>query len=126
MDIHRQIAAWLSIATGALGLLALSAVVLMFGSIAALIGLESNVMATIASIGLLVASLVGAFAAGDVIAGICYLRGSGLAKVWLILSNLLFLFAFPIGTAIGLYSLWAILRTPMLPQVGHQGAPSEV
>lgn len=117
MDIHRQVAGWLAIAMGLLGLVTIATIVLIFGSIAALVGLDGQLATVLASIGGIVAGLLALFALADIVAGIFYLRGSTFAKFWLIVSNLLFLFAVPIGTAIGAYSLWAILRTPVRIEV---------
>jgi hypothetical protein len=117
MDIHRQAAGWLAIAMGLLGLVTIATIVLIFGSIAALVGLDGQLATVLASIGGIVAGLLALFALADIVAGIFYLRGSTFAKFWLIVSNLLFLFAVPIGTAIGAYSLWAILRTPVRIEV---------
>lgn len=117
MDIHRQVAGWLAIVMGLLGLVTIATIVLIFGSIAALVGLDGQLANVLASIGGIVAGLLALFALADIVAGIFYLRGSTFAKFWLILSNLLFLFAVPIGTAVGAYSLWAILRTPVRIEV---------
>ncbi|MFZ5550848.1 MAG: hypothetical protein ACOZJX_19275 [Pseudomonadota bacterium] len=117
MDIHRQVAGWLAIAMGLLGLVTIATIVLIFGSVAALVGLDGQLATVLASIGGIVAGLLSLFALADIVAGIFYLRGSTFAKFWLIVSNLLFLFAVPVGTAIGAYSLWAILRTPMRIEV---------
>jgi hypothetical protein len=48
----------------------------------------------------------------ELVAAICYLRGSKGARIWLIVFNVLFLFNFPVGTALGGYCLWALLRRP--------------
>jgi hypothetical protein len=117
MDIHRQVAGWLAIVMGLLGLVTIATIVLIFGSIAALVGLDGQLANVLASIGGIVAGLLALFALADIVAGIFYLRGSTFAKFWLILSNLLFLFAVPVGTAVGAYSLWAILRTPVRIEV---------
>jgi hypothetical protein len=117
VDLHRQIAAWIAIAIGALVLLALAWILWIFGSIAALIGTEGTVVRFFASIGLVLAAFIAVLALAVVGAGAAYLRGSSVGRWGLIVSNLLFLFAFPVGTVIGIYSLWAFLRPPTLPQV---------
>lgn len=113
MDIHRQAAGWLAIVVGLLGLASLGVLVLVFGGVAVLAGIEGTAATVMASIGGAIAGLLALFALADIVAGICYLRGATWARYWLIVSNLLFVFAFPVGTAIGAYSLWAILRTPV-------------
>jgi hypothetical protein len=45
-----------------------------------------------------------------VIAGVALLKGSRIARVFVIVISALGLFSFPVGTLIGAYSLWALLR----------------
>jgi hypothetical protein len=111
MELHRSIAAWLAITTGAFNLLILAAVALCFGIITSFILVDSWVMSFVATFGVFLAICFGAFSFADIIAGIYLLRGSKIAEVWLILTSVLSLFKFPVGTAIGAYTLWALLRT---------------
>ncbi|TXI95175.1 MAG: hypothetical protein E6Q34_03470 [Burkholderiaceae bacterium] len=109
MDIHKQVAAWLAIVTGVLSLLLVLVVFLFLGGVAALAG-DEKVAGIFAVLGSFIFVFFGLFAIINIIAGISYLRGSSIAKVWLIISNILSLFGFPVGTLIGAYSLWAILK----------------
>jgi hypothetical protein len=42
----------------------------------------------------------------QIICGICYWQGSSKAKYWLMGFSAVLLLVFPIGTAVGAYSLW--------------------
>ena len=109
MDIHKQVAAWLAIVTGVLSLLLVLVVFLFLGGVAALAG-DPKVAGIFAILGGFIFVVFGLFAIINIIAGISYLRGSSVARVWLIITNILSLFGFPVGTLIGAYSLWAILK----------------
>ena len=118
IDIHKQVAAWLTIASGALTLFILLMMGAFFGGFAMLTG-DHQIQGFIAVFFLIFFIFFGFFAMIDIVAGICYLRGSKAAEIWLIIGNILLLFGFPVGTAIGAYSLWAILRssTPVQTQI---------
>lgn len=121
MDIHRQVAAWLAIAAGALGLFTVLGMVLLISGVVVAAGIDLNEMRVFAFFIKAVCAVIGVLSLSDIIAGICYLRGSRVAKGWLIVTNILFLFAFPVGSLIGAYSLWAMLRTVEAP--AKDGAP---
>ena len=110
MNSHRIVVAWLAIATGALGLICIAGLALVFGGIAALVDMNRQVLGLMASFGAVVLAVCGAFSLGDIFAGVFLLRGSKVAEVWLILSSLFSLLKFPLGTAIGGYTLWVLLR----------------
>jgi hypothetical protein len=111
MDTHRNLAAWLAIGTGAFGLLAISAWSLFAAGVAALIGVSLPVWGFLAAFGLLIGVVLAGFALVDVVAGIFYLRErSPVARFWLLFSSAFALLRFPLGTAVGAYTLWALLR----------------
>jgi len=111
MDQHRNIAAAIAIIEGLLGLMALLVVFLFFGGIAYIANMEPAVAGLMMAVGGAIAVFVGTFTLLNVIAGISYLRSrSTLARAWLAFHALMNLFGFPIGTVIGGYTLWAILR----------------
>jgi hypothetical protein len=111
MDTHRNIAAWLAIGTGAFGLVAITAWSLFAAGVAALIGVTLPVWGFLAAFGLLIGAVLAGFALVDVVAGIFYLRErSPVARFWLLFSSAFALLRFPLGTAVGAYTLWALLR----------------
>lgn len=123
MDIHKQIAAWLAIVTGVLSLFVTLIVFLFLGGVAALAG-NAQVTGVFATLGVFVFVFFGLFAIINVVAGASYLRGSSVAKIWLVIANIFSLFGFPIGTLIGAYSLWAILKEdqPKTPSFSNDGS----
>lgn len=111
MDTHRNIAAAFAIIEGLIGLLGLFVVFLFFGGIAYVAHMEPAVAGLIVAVGGALTVFVGSFSLLNVIAGITYLRRRAqLARAWLAFNALMNLFGFPFGTAIGAYTLWAILR----------------
>lgn len=111
MNIHKQVAAWLAIVTGMLSLLVALIFGVFMGGIGAFAsGGDTKVLGLFAFLGGFIFIFFGFFAILNILAGIFYLRGSSIARIWLIISNILSLFGFPLGTIIGAYSLWAILK----------------
>lgn len=124
MNIHKQIAAWLSIVLGAISLVVMLVVFLFLGGVAAFVG-DATVTGVFAILGTFIFFFVGFFAVADIVAGILYLRGSSGARIWLIISNILFLLGFPLGTLIGAYSLWALLSNDTSPTAANQITPPQ-
>ncbi|SHG66375.1 hypothetical protein [Massilia sp. CF038] len=57
-------------------------------------------------------------AAGQVVAGICFLNGKPLARVFLLIYACLSLLNFPFGTLVGAYTIWALaIRDQSTPSV---------
>ena len=116
MDSHGKIAAALHIINGLFWLLTLLVFALVFGGVAALAGIDQtadgkavmNIVAGLATALAVTIALVG-------VAAVLYLQGSAAARIWLIVFSALALLNIPIGTAIGGYSLWALLRDEAIP-----------
>jgi|CXWL01.1.fsa_nt_gi hypothetical protein len=47
----------------------------------------------------------------NIACAIAYLRGSATARIGLVIFSVLMLLAYPVGTAIGVYTLWAIFSS---------------
>lgn len=109
-DTHGKIAAVLHIILGTFCLLAVLFVTLFVGGTAYFANIDFPFAGLIASLGAIVVGLFALYGLAQVGSGIAYLRGSDVARVLLIIFSVLQLFNFPIGTAIGAYSLWALLR----------------
>lgn len=120
MDQHHRIAAILNIVSGALALATIACFALFFGTVAAFIPDLPIPTDWIVGFGAAFAGLLGIVSLGQVIAGTCLLAGRPAARAWLIAFGILELPAFPIGTALGVYTIWALLRD--LPQY-HDGSP---
>lgn len=108
MDNHKKVVANLAIIIGGLGLCG----TLLFSLFAGFIGTISDVKMTESLVfwSMLQFVFFCGISIAEIFAGLRYLSGSSTARAWLILTNILMLIAFPIGTIIGAYSLWAILK----------------
>ena len=116
IDTHVRVAAWLHIVLGALAVCVLALVGLLFGAFgaaaasAATQGAQAGVLGWIAGFGLVVFLAICAFPVLEIIGGVMLLGGSPAGKVITIVFSVLGLINIPVGTAIGIYSLWALLR----------------
>jgi hypothetical protein len=128
IDTHVRVAAWLHIVMGALVVaffafigLAVSAA----GAFGISQGLQPGIAAWIAGFGVLVFGFFIAFAALEIVGGVLLLRGSPAGRVITIIYSVLSLLNIPIGTVVGIYSLWALLRAvpqPVaVPVAAHPG-----
>ena len=122
IDTHVRVAAWLHIVMGALAACTLLFIGLAFGAFGAfVVGAAHDAQATgvLALIGGLGATFLFFFiglAALEIAGAAMLLNGSAGGRVLTIIFSVLALLNFPIGTAIGAYSLWALLRAvPAVP-----------
>jgi hypothetical protein len=116
IDTHVRIAAWLHIVLGAIAVCVLGLVGLFFGVFgaalagASLHGVEAGILGWIAGFGLTVFLVILAFPVLEIVGGVMLLGGNPAGKVITLIFSVLGLINVPIGTAIGIYSLWALLR----------------
>jgi len=116
IDTHVRVAAWLHIVLGVLAVGVLGLVGLFFGAFGAAAasasthGAQAGVLGWIAGFGLVVFLFIMAFPVLEIVGGVMLLGGSPAGKVITIIFSVLGLVNIPIGTAVGIYSLWALLR----------------
>ena len=115
IDTHVRVAAWLHIVLGALGICIIGVVGLVFGFFGAVVGAgasghDAGVLGMFAGFGVAVLLFVLAFPVMEIVGGVMLLGGSPAGRVITIIFSVLELVNFPVGTAIGVYSLWALLR----------------
>ncbi len=110
MDIHHRVVGVLHIVSGLLVLAVVAAMALFFGSIFALAGIEQPIGGFFATIGAVVAVPVVLLTLGEIAAAVALLNGSRAARAWVVAFSVLGLLNVPFGTALGIYSLWALLR----------------
>jgi hypothetical protein len=116
MDTHVKVVAILNIVLGALGLLGALAVFLIFGGAAGIIGSAGRgepdagvAVGIVALVGTVIFVLILFISLPCLIAGIGLLDYKEWARILTIILSVLNLVNFPLGTAIGAYSLWALL-----------------
>ncbi len=121
IDTHVRVAAWLHIVFGVLAVGVLGVIGLfcgVFGAAAASAsthGAEASVFAWIAGFGVVLFLFVIAFPVLEIVGGVMLLGGSPAGKVITIIFSVLGLINIPFGTAVGIYSLWALLRDAPQP-----------
>ena len=115
IDTHVRIAAWLHIALGVIAVCVLGVLGMVFGVFGAAVGAsahgdDANVLAWIAGLGATVFLVVAAFPVLEIVGGVMLLNASPAGKIITIIFSVLGLINIPIGTVVGIYSLWALLR----------------
>ncbi|MCP4581122.1 MAG: hypothetical protein GY839_05855 [candidate division Zixibacteria bacterium] len=109
MEKHITLVAWLNIVYDGLGILAAIVIFTMLTGIGIATG-EEDAMAILAIVGtalgffFLVVSLPG------VIGGIGLLKRQNWARILLLVIGFLNLVFIPLGTALGIYTIWALLK----------------
>jgi hypothetical protein len=128
MDTHVKVVAWLRIAASAVYLVGALVVMAMFGFAGAAAGTSGDAEAaraapwiaafgTAIAIGLLVLALPG------LITGWGLLNYRPWARIVNIVLSIIDLFGFPVGTALGVYSLWVMFQ-PEAVLLFEGGGPS--
>ena len=108
MKTHIQIVAWLYIVMGILGILAALAVAaLILGG--GLISGDDTAIRVTTIVSIFLGGFVVLLSVPGVVAGIGLLNFKSWARVLAIILAVLNLPGFPIGTLLGIYSLWALL-----------------
>ena len=128
IDTHVRIAAWFHIVLGVIAACALGCVALFFGVFGAAVGAsaqgsEAGVLGWIAGFGVVLLLVFMAFPVLEIVGGVMLLGGSAAGRIITIVFSILSLINIPIGTAIGIYSLWALLRE--VPQPAPAAAAME-
>jgi hypothetical protein len=115
IDTHVRIAAWLNIVLSVLALLILLGVALVIGAFGAFSahegGHDGTFLGWMAGFGALVVVLIALLPAAELLGAVLLLRGSEAGRILTIVFSVLGLLNFPLGTAVGVYTLWAVLRT---------------
>ncbi len=112
MNTHLRLIAILHIILGALGLVAAAIIFSIFGAAGGLVIWNGELApaAIIGTVGLFIGGFIALKSIPDMIAGWAMLANKAWARPLMIVVGVLDLFHFPIGTAIGIYTLWILLR----------------
>ena len=124
---HVRIAAILRIVYSGLGLLAAAIVFLVFGGLAVLAAVADPSSAhqsvpVLTVIGVWIAVIVGILGLPGVIVGWGMLHFRPWARILGIIFAILDLPTFPVGTALGIYTLW-VLMNPEVAEMFEHGGP---
>ncbi|RQP25523.1 hypothetical protein [Piscinibacter terrae] len=111
MDIHHKVVAVLHVVFAAITLLVIAALTLFFGVLTALFPSTEFPLAIFAAFGAALAVPFVLVAVAELVAGAAFLAGRQGARPWLIGMGALQLLNLPFGTALGIYTLWALMRT---------------
>jgi hypothetical protein len=113
LDTHARVAAALHIVLASLSLLVLLVVgtlVGAFGAYGASLGVERQIAEWVGGIGMIVVASFAVIALLEIAGAVLLLRGSDSGRVITLAFSVLHLLNVPFGTAVGVYSLWALLR----------------
>jgi hypothetical protein len=112
-DTHTRVAACLHIVVATLALLVLlvlAAIVGAFGALGPGVGIDHQVADWVGGLGILLIGLFALLPILEIIGAVMLLRGNDTGRIFTIIFSVLSLINIPIGTAVGVYSLWALLR----------------
>ena len=109
MDKHLQILAVLHIVNGALNVLG-GIIAFFILSGAGFLSGETTAMMTTGIVGIIVISICWSLGLPGIIGGLGMLFRKSWSRILLIIIGILNLFSFPIGTALGIYTLWVLLK----------------
>ncbi len=131
LDTHARTAAILHIVLACLSLLmllAIGAIIGAFGALGPSVGVDREVATWVGGIGMLLVALFALTAVMELVGAVMLLRGSDFGRVMTMVFSGLQLFNLPVGTAIGAYSLWALLRevpaaAPLAPAARMEPTP---
>ena len=109
MKTHIEVLGWLYIVFGAMGLLGGLGLFVFFSGLALLPDEPSGAFALVL-IGWVIGGLLVITSVPDIIGGIGLLKRKNWARILVIILGCIQLIGFPIGTALGIYTLWVLLK----------------
>jgi hypothetical protein len=123
MNIHIKLVAVFHIVLGAMGLIAAMIIFGIFGTAGGIVVAhgERGAATIIGMVALCVGGLIALLSVPDIIGGWALLAQKRWARVFMIVLGCLDLLHIPLGTALGVYTLWALLRDPQPPYPATTG-----
>ncbi len=120
-ETHVRLVAWLHIILSVLGLLVTVLVFLVFVGIGLLLAVadESEAMGILAVIGTFIGVFLFLVSVPGLVGGIGLLKGQNWARILVLILSVLQLFNVPFGTAVGVYSLWALTQEETIALFGE-------
>ena len=110
MKQHIPIVGWLNIAHSGIALLVGLFIWILLAGVSTIPEVRYEAGAILHVVGFVFTALMLVIAAPGIIGGIGLLKGHEWARILTIIVSFLNLLAFPLGTIIGIYSLWVLMR----------------
>jgi len=116
MEQHVKIIGILHVVLGGMGALAGVAFLVLFGGLAGLAGATDQTgvgaaaVPILGGIGGIVCIVLMIFSLPSLVGGIALLMMAPWSRIFMIVVSVLYLLHFPIGTALGIYGLWALTK----------------
>ena len=117
MDQHVKIIGILHVVLGGMGALAAVAFLFLFGGLAGLVGAVDQTgdaalaVPVLGGIGTFLFIVCLVFSLPSLVGGIALLMMAPWSRIFMIAVSALYLLHIPIGTALGIYGLWALTKT---------------
>lgn len=109
---HQRLCAWLHVVSGVAILVLLSASLAYVAARYSASALPSHVKAVVGSAGIAVGTALCIVAGVELIGGVASLIGKPVGRPLLLLSSAFHVINVPIGTALSVYTFWALLKAP--------------
>lgn len=109
LEQHITVLGWLHIALNAISLFA-AVVVLLIVPTAGILSGDADAAIITSIVGVSVAAFLLLISAPGLVAGIGLLKRKSWARVLALVLSFFYLLNFPVGTAVGAYTLWALLQ----------------
>ena len=112
MNTHIKLVAVLHLVLGAMGLIGAAVVFAIFGTVGGLAGWHGDAAAAsiIGIVALAIAGLIVFLSIPGMVGAWGLLKGKSWARVLMIVIGVLELLHFPLGTALGVYTLWVMFQ----------------
>lgn len=121
MISHQKISAWLHVGSGLCIMVVLSVALAFMATYYGTSPIPSGVKASLATVGLAVGTALSVIAGIELVGGVAFLTGKSFGRGLLLFSSALQLVNLPFGTALGVYTFWALLRGPLEQPSSGQG-----
>ena len=120
-ETHVKIVGWLHIVLSTLGLLGAALLLLVFLVIGLLLAAadEPEALGILALIAIVIGFFLLLLSAPGLVGGIGLLKRQNWARILVLILSVLQLFNVPFGTALGVYSLWALTRPETMALFGE-------
>lgn len=121
-ETHVKIVGWLHLLLSILGLLLAAFLLLVFLVIGLLLARadEPEALGVLAIIAIAIGFFLFLLSAPGLVGGIGLLKRQNWARILVLILSVLQLFNVPIGTALGVYSLWALTRPETMALFGQR------